>query len=273
MAHADSVLASCCPNVGVAISAFGSSPFLGDCVTSLISQVSKPAKLVITTSTPNTSIKEISRNLEVPLLVNSERSGIGCDWNFAMSSVPSDYVMIAHQDDVYNPRFIAKMSETITRFPNATLYFSSFSLLGDASLRASLNRIVKSLLIEFAFLGRSQILSRRAKSRLLSYGNPITCPAVIINKRKNPDFVFNTTLQSNLDWKAWLDMSRGDGAFVYVREPLLSRRVHPGSETAHLIDTSVRAREDRQVFELLWPTPIAKILSILYTASQRGSCG
>ena len=71
------------------------------------------------------------------------------------------------------------------------------------------------------------------------------------------DFRFPGGFQTNLDWMAWLELARRPGGFVYVRERLVSKGVHADSETTATIANRAREREDRAIFDTLWPRPVA----------------
>ena len=118
-----------------------------------------------------------------------------------------------------------------------------------------------------AFWGAPAITSSWRKRLLLSFGDPIPCPSVMINRAAMPDFRFPDGWRTALDWVAWLDVAQRPGAFVYVREPLVEWRVHPSSATH--ADAGARAAEDRRVLERLWPSPIAAVIDRAYAAGRR----
>ncbi|MEI3394177.1 MAG: hypothetical protein V8R82_00350 [Clostridia bacterium] len=53
------------------------------------------------TSTPNEYIKNMAQKHNIPLYINEGKSGIGQDWNFGVRKTTTDYVTVAHQDDIY----------------------------------------------------------------------------------------------------------------------------------------------------------------------------
>ena len=85
-----------------AICAYKESPYLEECITSLMEQTVK-SEIFIATSTPNKYIDNIAAKYNLKVYVNEGESGITQDWNFAYSKVQTDYVTIAHQDDKYAP--------------------------------------------------------------------------------------------------------------------------------------------------------------------------
>jgi hypothetical protein len=111
----------------------------------------------------------------------------------------------------------------------------------------------------------------RDKLRLVSLGNPVCCPSVMLNRFVLGDFRFPGGFQTNLDWMAWLELARRPGAFVYVAGRLVSKGVHAASETTATIANRAREREDRAIFDLMWPRPIAAMIATLYKASYRAN--
>ena len=62
------------------------------------------------------------------------------------------------------------------------------------------------------------------------------------------------------DWAAWLDLCERDGSFVWVREVLMSHRLHEESETTQAIAAGRRAQEDERLLRKLWPAWIARMI-------------
>ena len=128
----------------------------------------------------------------------------------------------------------------------------------------NINLRIKRVLRQRAFGAREFISDPRDKVRLLSLGNPICCPSVMFDRTLLTDFRFPGELQTNLDWMAWLELARRPGGFVYVRERLVSKGVHAASETTATIANRAREREDRAIFNTLWPRPVAAALATVY---------
>jgi hypothetical protein len=250
------------------IPAYGDSPFLGVCVESLLDQTRPCGRVVITTSRPTAHIAKVARHYGVPLLINSRRISIGCDWNFALTATPAQFVTLAHQDDTYRSDYAAIMLEATQRHPDLLFAFSDYrEATLDGPRLINVNLRLKRFLCRRAFGPHEAITAPADKRRLLAFGNPICCPSVVINRACLPDFRFDETMRSNLDWDAWLTLAGRAGAFVYVREPLVTRRIHSASETSLVIADERRFLEDLSMFHRLWPRPIAALISLVYRAS------
>lgn len=250
------------------IPAFGDSPFLPACLDSIAGQSRGGSEIVITTSTPSDYLRDVAHRYRVPLIVNPRRANIGSDWNFALTASGASALTIAHQDDSYRPDYLERMTAAMARTSDASIAFSDYLESGEKGPRPlHLNIRVKRLLTRRAF-GRDDVIrDERAKRSLLHWGNPVCCPSVVLNRAALPEFRFTEDLHSNLDWEAWRQLAGRPGAFVYVREPLVNRRIHTQSETSALIADRRRLEEDRAMFERFWPSPIAALIMTVYRAS------
>jgi hypothetical protein len=126
---------------------------------------------------------------------------------------------------------------------------------------------VKEILLELGFLGRGAVSRPATKLRLLRFGCAIPCPSVSLNLGVLGQWRFREDLKVNLDWDAWMRLARLPGTFAWAREELMLHRIHATSETSAAVRDGVRAREDRMMFEALWPRPIARLLAHAYTLS------
>lgn len=250
------------------IPAYGNSPWLSDCIASLKRQQAGSSRIVVITSTPSGELSRVTQDAGVPLIETGQRPGIDSDWNFALTATDARFVTIAHQDDVYAPDFSVRTRDAFLRHQNALLVMTGYAEHTPAGKRPpNRNMRVKSILSEWAFLGREAIASRSARRRLLCLGNPVCCPSVTFDRARIPDFRFNGGYRTNLDWDAWIRLADEPGSFVYLREPLVSKGIHADSETTATIASSAREAEDRQLFERFWPGPVVAALMKIYRKS------
>ena len=211
-------------------------------------------------------LTETAARYGVPLVVNPVSAGIAADWNFALGRVHHGWVTLAHQDDWYAPSYTERCLAAASQTRDAVLVFTAASEVKQGTDTEVWNTRIKRLLCAAAFAGRPAIRTPMRKRLLLSFGNPIPCPTVMIDRSAAPHFMFAQGWKSNLDWVAWLDLARRPGAFVYVRAPLVHRRVHDVAATVTFI--TARAAEDARVLRSLWPAPLASILTSLYGAGR-----
>ncbi|MBK6616665.1 MAG: glycosyltransferase family 2 protein [Ottowia sp.] len=258
--------------VDLVVPAYKDSPFLAECIESLRNQNSTRCRVLIVTSTPSPYIQRVAEEYDVPVLVSPRPSGIASDWNFALESATAPFVTICHQDDIYQPDYSTAMLKAIQASDDVLI-----ALCGNTEHTSSgprpiqLNLRVKRLLLSFAFGDRHIDEARRVRWRLLSFGNPVCCPGVMFNRRLLSDFRFVDTLKSNLDWDAWDRICAKEGKVAYVRDSVVSHRVHEGSETSASIASNVRLVEDFGMFQRYWPAPVCKLIMAMYKRSYSGN--
>ncbi len=248
------------------VPAYGDSPYLEACLRSLTAQ-SAPSRIVVATSTPSPFIETRAKRAGAAYAVNPRvGGGIGADWNFALSCAERRFVTLAHQDDVYRPDFASLTLALFARKPRGALVFTGARHV-DARGRAHLSRLsaVKGAITALATAG-AEAAGPLRRRLLLAFGNPVHCSSVTLDTARLPDFRFDETLRSNLDWEAWLRLHRQGAVFLHAPEPLVDRRYHPGTETTQALRDGARAREDLQMFEALWPRPLARAIAFAYRA-------
>ena len=248
-----------------AIPAYGEPPHLAACIESILNQSRRSSHIALSTSTPSRFLNEIAAKYQIPLIVNPRRADIATDWNFAMTSCESDLVTIAHQDDLYGTQYVETMCDAILRNPDTLMAFSDFDEHTTRGPRSNnINLRIKRMLCSRAFGHREALDLPHVKRRLLTLGNPICCPSVVINRKRLPDFRFSEAMKTDLDWEAWARMAELPGKFVYIRKALVSKLVHLQSETSVTIANRVREKEDRYMFEQFWPKPVAAAIFAFY---------
>ena len=152
------------------------------------------------------------------------------------------------------------------------IYFTDYNELRNGK-EVSANRLlrVKRLML-FPLRVRVFHKSRFLRRRILSMGNPISCPSVTYVKENLPDPLFIPGFKSNIDWQAWEILSRERGEFVYDPSPLTCHRIHIGSETSATINNgNIRAQEDYQMFLRFWPKWTARLIMRFYIKGEESN--
>lgn len=250
-----------------AVCAYKESPYLRECVLSLLAQTVS-TNILIATSTPTDATRAIADEFGIPLFIRDGEPGICDDWNFAVSCASTPLVTIAHQDDTYKPEYSERMLAGVNSCKHPLLYFTNYAELRDGS-EVSKNRLlaIKRMLLAPLKDGRfsSSIFVRR---RALSIGSTICCPSVTMVLPNVGVPVFVSSFKSNLDWDTWDRLSRLNGDYYYDSKILMCHRVHDGSETSRLIKNDVRTLEDVEMLEHFWPKPLARLINHFYAAGQ-----
>lgn len=252
------------------ICAYKESAFLEECILSLKRQTKKTNILMIT-STPNQYIEKMAQKYDIPLYINIGEKGITQDWNFAYQKADTKYITIAHQDDVYEERYVEKMFEYMGKADSPLIFFTDYYEIRDGK-KVKENKLLRIKRLMLAPLKcRLFWKSKFIRRRILALGSPICCPSVTYVKDNLMNPVFLNHFRTNEDWETWERISKLKGSFVYCDLPLTYHRIHKDSETSAAIAETGRGKEDYEMYRKFWPSFIAKILVKLYGTSEKSN--
>jgi glycosyltransferase involved in cell wall biosynthesis len=253
------------------IPAYKESPYLEACIQSLLKQIVK-SEILITTSTPSQFLEDLAKNYQLPYVINQNgNTSIANDWNFALSQPKTQYVTIAHQDDVYEENYTQEFLFKLEKHPNTLIAFSDYSdMINGEIMDRSLNKFVKhSLLLPFIFKASYQ--SQFVKKLILSFGSSICCPTVTYNKDLLKGFYFSNEYVVALDWFAWIEIAKKEGRFLYINKDLVKHRIHLESETTAQLSNGKRTLEEQNILKQIWGDFLGSIISKVYTLGYKGN--
>lgn len=253
-----------------AVCAYKESPYLEKCILSLIHQSVK-SNIIIVTSTPCEYIESIAKKYSIPYYINSGEGGITQDWNYAYQCADSQYITIAHQDDIYEKDYLKNVLMYIENAKRPLIFFSDYYEIreGKKVFSNRLLRIKRVMLVPLKFRGfQKSVWIRR---RILSMGSPICCPSVTYCAGNLPSVVFKNHFRSCEDWEAWEMISKMHGEFLYCPKLLVGHRIHKDSETSSIIGDNKRTGEEYEMFRKFWPQFIARLLIKPYSLSQKSN--
>lgn len=252
------------------ICAYKESPYLEECIKSLINQKTK-CEVAISTSTPNKLIEELAKKYNIELYVNKKSNGYYDDFLFAFNKANTNFVTLCHQDDVYLEDFATEVIKKIEKNENILISFSNYyDYKNEKIIKNSKLLFVKrvlNFLLKFKIFQNSKFIRRR----ILSLGNPICSPTVTFNKKLINEPVVKCPYRTSHDWYTWIDFSKKKGKFVYISKPLILRRINELSETTTVIADNSKQKSDFEIFKMFWPEKIAKILLKVYSTSEKNN--
>lgn len=244
------------------VCAYKESPYLEECIKSVLNQTVK-SNIIMSTSTPNEYIENLAKKYNLQLFVNTGKSGIGQDWNFGISNTKTDYVTVAHQDDIYKENYLEEIIKYLNKGKDFVIAFSDYrEIKNNKEIDLTTNlKLKKILLSPLKIFPKSTFIKRR----VLSLGCSICCPSVTINTKIAGKQPYKTDLKCDLDWDTWYQMTKLKGNFLYISKELMDHRIHEDSETSNLIENNIRLEEDLIMFSKFWPKSIAKFLMKIYS--------
>lgn len=252
------------------ICAYKESPYLGECIRSLLGQSVK-SRILMVTSTPNDSIRRTAEKYNIPLIINEGEGGIVQDWNFAYKQADTPYVTIAHQDDVYFPEYTEQMLGQMKKERRPLIWFSDYAEIRNGKIVRKNKLLQTKRLMLILLRVRAFWKSRFIRRRVLSFGCPICCPSVTFARENLPKTVFQVGFRSAEDWQAWERLSKLKGSFIYNKGIFVGHRIHQDSETSHILQDNQRQKEDYTMFCKFWPKWIARILTKAYSESEKSN--
>lgn len=245
------------------VPAYGRSPYLRACLQSLAAQ-SRRSDILISTSTPFDGLEAIAEEFGARVYVHGPNQGMAHDWNMGLAQITSEWVTVAHQDDVYRPTFAERVMAAIRQSREPNMVFTNYvELVGERLRQRTLLLTIKQVLLGLGFLGRREIGTRWSKMNCLRFGCPIPCPSVTFRTHHRPPH-FANGYRVNMDWAAWIRKAQEPGSFVWVREPLMVHRIHAESGTSEGLSAGHREKEDLDTLSRLWPRPIARAIARTY---------
>lgn len=253
------------------IPAYKDSVYLEECIQSLLTQTVN-RRVIITTSTPNNHSRQLAQKYGLEYHISpTENAGIARDWNFALAKAETPLVTIAHQDDIYEPDYAHAITTQFAAHAadKVLIAFTGYTDVADHKIRKpGLNAFVKNALL-WPFKFSNSIGNRALKKMVLLFGDPICCPSVTFNKAALGNFSFSPDYLVALDWLAWYELSKREGAFLYIDQKLVRHRIHPASATTLQINNGTRKQEETQLLQLMWGKTLARFIAPVYALGHR----
>ncbi|MDO4632669.1 MAG: glycosyltransferase family A protein [Eubacteriales bacterium] len=254
-----------------AVCAYKESPYLEECIQSLLKQ-SDPSEIIVCTSTPNDYIKNTAEKYHLPLFCREGKSDIQDDWNFACEKADSEYVTVAHQDDRYHPEYAKKLKKKLRQYPDTLIAMTDYRIINQNSQdRWEISLLIKQLL---KLPLRSPLFAKQrwAKRAALAFGNSVCCPSVCYHKTRIHGKIFQSELKYALDWDTYAALAEKKGRFTYLPSQLFYYRIHDGATSKASLISHQKTEEEILMFGKFWPGWMVKLLIHFYKLSY-GSYG
>ena len=249
--------------------AYKESPFLEECIKSVLNQSVK-SKVVIATTTKNKYIDGIAKRYNLDVIIGKHTS-IGGDFDFALSCGKTKLVTIAHQDDIYDYEYAKEVIENYYMYNNSLIIFSDyFEIRDDIKVYSNNNLKIKKILLSGLFL-KSLSGVKLLKRNALRFGCSICCPSVTFVKDKLPKQVFECDMKSDVDWFAWEKLSKLNGKFLFINKKLMGHRIDESTTTTDIINQGIRTKEDLYMLKKFWPDFLAKKINRFYRKSENSN--
>ena len=249
--------------------AYQESPFLENCIKSVLNQESK-SQVLIATTTPNQHINSLAQKYDLPI-IKGTHTNIGGDFDFAIHTATTPLVTVAHQDDIYDKHYSEQIVDAYRKHPDSSIIFTDYyEIRHNKKVYTNTLLKIKRILLTPAHI-KNALKSKHFKRSILRFGNAISCPTVTFVIKNCPKTIFESNFKCNVDWHAWETLSKTKGAFTYIPKRLMGHRISEDSTTTTIINQGIRTKEDYEIFKRFWPKPIAKALTKFYQKSEKSN--
>ena len=206
------------------ILAYQESDDLCECIKSVLKQSVK-SNVLIATSTPNDYIMDIASTYSLGVMVNEMDSNKGSDYNFALNTIDSELITIAHQDDLYDRNYTKEILKKYKEIKDATIIFTdNYQIIGDKKVLK--NRILRKahyylFPLKYKFLQDKKFFKIRSIKK-----EKYICTSSITFVRKNiKDNLFPANLLYDNDWQGLVDLAKENSKFVFLDKKLVGYRI------------------------------------------------
>jgi len=177
---------------------------------------------------------------------NSRRLGLGGNWNRCAQLVRTPYFCLAHQDDVYEPDYLARMLARLEAAPAAAMVHCQARAIDrdGKELRSPAERY------KAHFWRRARASDRAGLYRQLWRGNFVCCPSVLYRTAAFGQVGgFHAGLSFAVDWELWFRLLAAGHDIAAEPAELLRYRRHPAATTRDATRTLTRFLEELAVLE------------------------
>lgn len=254
----------------IVICAYKECEYLEESIKAIKGQTVVP-NILLSTSTPNAYIEEITKRHNIPVVVNPNGGQVK-DYNFALSQIKTPIGMLAHQDDILNEKFVEKNLYAINHSKDPIIAFSDYREIHNDVIvtKPSPMIIIKNILL--LPLRMNWVKNMGWGKRLCQrFGDPITHPSVVCIMDKIPSPCFEEQYHACMDWDLWERLSHEKGSFVYVKDILLYHRMTEENQTVKLFQSGedYRYKEELEIFCRFWPGIIARFIMRFYKLAEK----
>lgn len=242
--------------VTVAVPVFNGARFLATTLESLLAQDHPDFGIVVIDDGSTDDSLAVARSFNDPRLrvqKNESRLGLSGNWNAAFSQTVTPLLVIAHQDDTYDPAFLSVSERLLEKHPRAFISHTRAQYIDEHG------RPLHSAASHFKdrFWPEEEPYERdpAAELRILNQGNYLICPAVMYRMSAVAEIgTFSEHLRFVPDWEYWFRGLLNSFTIVGTHARLIGWRRHAESTTRREEATLRRYDEELELLEWLSQT-------------------
>lgn len=235
--------------VTVAVPTYNGATYLREMLQSIQTQTHEDFRVICIDDASSDDSVAIAESLNVTVQRNPKRLGLAANWNRAIELArDSEYLVIAHQDDVYAPDFLARTAALLDERGEAFIAHTQARYIDHAGRPFD----TPASRYKETFWPKGETYERRGHEELraLLRGNYIICPAVMFRREAMEKIgPFNTRYAFVTDWEYWMRGVRAGFAVAGIAQKLLGWRRHDSTATAGEAVSLRRFEEEHSVLQ------------------------
>lgn len=242
------------PKVTVGLPTYNRAGYLKECLASILNQSFRDFEVIVSDNCSTDSTAEVALSCTDPR-VRYSRNGtnIGhiANMNRCLTLARGQYLVIAHDDDLYAHEFLAREVELLDNSPTVGMvHCATFEI--DAN--AIVTRLVRAHATTCILGGKHEFI------RYLQ-GHNVCCSTVMAPRRVYEEMGGLDTRYMCWDWLMWLRLAlRYD--IAYIADPLVGMRVH-GERVSSCMSAEKWHREFVDIFQEAYAEALAEFPEIL----------
>ena len=214
----------------VVIPVHNGARYLPETIRSLQAQTLRDFRLLCIDDASEDASADIIRDCGAELVRNERRLGLAGTWNRAVTMAASEFVVIAHQDDVYDPAYAETMLGAMASLPRAFAVHCKVRTI-DGQGRAIAH---PAAVFKERFWQNGERLEREptAELAMLQRGNYVVAPTVMLRRRALLQIgAFDERYEFVTDWDYWIRGAAAGFTLGGVPSRLVAFRRHEQTAT------------------------------------------
>lgn len=214
------------PKITVCVPTYNRADLLRGCLASLVAQTFTDIDILVSDNCSTDDTEAVVRGVRDPRIqyVRTEKNtGPVANINSLVSRATGEYVIVAHDDDVYLPECLAREADLLDRHPSVAMVHCAAMLMAADGRKTRLIRAYPSTVVRPGH----QEFERYVE------GHNVVCSTAMVRRSMYDAAGLWDTRYLCTDFHLWLRMAL-HGDIGYVADPLVHVRVHPDTVTNSL---------------------------------------
>jgi glycosyltransferase involved in cell wall biosynthesis len=125
------------PKLSIVVPVYNAEKYLNQCIDSILGQSFRDFELIIVNDASPDDLDSIVKSYDdsrIRYYINEENIGgkdLVAQWNHCLSFAIGDYIILAADDDVYSPEYLAEMDTLVSKYPHVAIFRPRVQKIND----------------------------------------------------------------------------------------------------------------------------------------------